>query len=194
MTIFPFMNTPKFGGPEIEPHIPILGSIQMMSREDALNKFRFAPMDDIVAKVDRVITKNYYHQCVSLLMDQKKKTWPNPRWKRTRNRRHFFRLLERTCFVTEIGTSRRVWGATFLGLLERVGAGDWLAANVPCHVGGEATPPSRTDRPSTTVLRHTIDTSILASTFAAGICDPITFARSVKASNMTEACGDLNET
>ncbi|XP_070670769.1 F-box protein CPR1-like [Malus domestica] len=61
----------EFGGPEIEPHIPILGSIQMMSREDALNKFRFAPMDDIVAKVDRVITKNYYYQCVSLLMDRK---------------------------------------------------------------------------------------------------------------------------
>ncbi|CAN6681256.1 unnamed protein product [Malus baccata var. baccata] len=61
----------EFGGPEIEPHIPILGSIQMMSREDALNKFRLAPMDDIVAKVDRVITKNYYHQCVSLLMDRK---------------------------------------------------------------------------------------------------------------------------
>ncbi|CAN6709854.1 unnamed protein product [Malus baccata var. baccata] len=60
----------EFGGPEIEPHIPILGSIQMMSREDALNKFRFAPMDDIVAKVDRVVTKNYYHQCVSLLMDR----------------------------------------------------------------------------------------------------------------------------
>ncbi|RXH74393.1 hypothetical protein DVH24_029114 [Malus domestica] len=121
MTIFPFMNTPKFGGPEIEPHIPILGSIQMMSREDSLNKFRFAPMDDIVAKVDRVITKNYYHQCVSLLMDRKKKAWLNPRWKRTRkeNRSHFFRLLERTCFVAEIGTSRRVWGATFLGLLER---------------------------------------------------------------------------
>lgn len=60
----------EFGGPEIEPHIPILGSIQMMSREDALNKFRFAPMNDIVAKVDRVVTKNYYHQCVSLLMDR----------------------------------------------------------------------------------------------------------------------------
>ncbi|TQD96247.1 hypothetical protein C1H46_018156 [Malus baccata] len=60
----------EFGGPDIEPHIPILGSIQMMSREDALNKFRFASMDDIVAKVDRVVTKNYYHQCVSLLMDR----------------------------------------------------------------------------------------------------------------------------
>nr|XP_028951019.1 uncharacterized protein LOC114821801 isoform X1 [Malus domestica] len=59
----------EFGGPEIEPHIPILGSIEMMSREDALNKFRFAP-NDIVAKVDRVVTKNYYHQCVSLLMDR----------------------------------------------------------------------------------------------------------------------------
>ncbi|CAN6559245.1 unnamed protein product [Malus baccata var. baccata] len=34
----------------------------LMSCEDALNKFRFAPMDDIVAKVDQVVTKNYYHQ------------------------------------------------------------------------------------------------------------------------------------
>ncbi|TQD89156.1 hypothetical protein C1H46_025278 [Malus baccata] len=43
---------------------------EMMSGEDALNKFRFAPMDDIVAKVDRVVTKYYYHQCVSLLMNR----------------------------------------------------------------------------------------------------------------------------
>ncbi|XP_070661563.1 cyclic phosphodiesterase-like [Malus domestica] len=61
----------EFDGPEIEPHIPILGSIHIMSHEDALNKFRSAPRDDIVAKVVQVVTRNYSHQCVSLLMDRK---------------------------------------------------------------------------------------------------------------------------
>ncbi|KAB2618563.1 cyclic phosphodiesterase-like [Pyrus ussuriensis x Pyrus communis] len=55
----------EFGRPEIEPHIPVEGSIYMMSREDAFNEFRSAPLCNIVAKVDQVVTRNYHHQCVS---------------------------------------------------------------------------------------------------------------------------------
>lgn len=61
----------EFGGPEIEPHIPIVGSIRM-THEDVLNKLRSLHSCNIRAyqvKVDSVVTRNFYHQCVSLLID-----------------------------------------------------------------------------------------------------------------------------
>ncbi|KAM5576976.1 F-box protein CPR1 [Rosa sericea] len=61
----------EFGGPEIEPHIPIVGSIRM-TYEDVLNKFRSLRSKNLhayQAKVDLVVTRNFYHQCVSLLIN-----------------------------------------------------------------------------------------------------------------------------
>ncbi|PRQ48393.1 putative F-box domain, RNA ligase/cyclic nucleotide phosphodiesterase [Rosa chinensis] len=61
----------EFGGPEIEPHIPIVGSIRM-TYEDVLNKFRSLRSKNFCAyqaKVNLVVTRNFYHQCVSLLID-----------------------------------------------------------------------------------------------------------------------------
>ncbi|KAM5576977.1 hypothetical protein ABKV19_007691 [Rosa sericea] len=61
----------EFGGPEIEPHIPIVGSIRM-TYEDVLNKFRSLRSTNLhayQAKVDLVVTRNFYHQCVSLLIN-----------------------------------------------------------------------------------------------------------------------------
>ncbi|XP_062018299.1 uncharacterized protein LOC133734694 isoform X2 [Rosa rugosa] len=62
----------EFGGPEIEPHIPIVVSIRM-TYEDVLNKFRSLRSKNLhayQAKVDLVVTRNFYHQCVSLLIDK----------------------------------------------------------------------------------------------------------------------------
>ncbi|KAM5560887.1 hypothetical protein ABKV19_021829 [Rosa sericea] len=61
----------EFGGPEINPHIAVVGSI-CMKYEDMLNKFR--SLQSIVissykAKVNQVVTRSSYFQCVSLLID-----------------------------------------------------------------------------------------------------------------------------
>lgn len=61
----------EFGGPDIEPHIPIVGSIRM-THEDMLNRFtdvqsRFISV--FKAKVARVVFRSSYYQCVSLLME-----------------------------------------------------------------------------------------------------------------------------
>ncbi|PRQ48521.1 putative F-box domain, RNA ligase/cyclic nucleotide phosphodiesterase [Rosa chinensis] len=61
----------EFGGPEIKPHITVVGSIRM-TYEDVLNKFRSLPSKYFrayQAKVNLVVTSNFYHQCVSLLID-----------------------------------------------------------------------------------------------------------------------------
>ena len=61
----------EFGGPEIEPHITVVGSIRM-TPEDAFNKFRSLQSSVISgykAKVNRVVTRSFYYQCVSLLID-----------------------------------------------------------------------------------------------------------------------------
>ncbi|XP_004289556.1 PREDICTED: uncharacterized protein LOC101295378 [Fragaria vesca subsp. vesca] len=61
----------EFGGPEIEPHIPVVGSIRMTD-EDVLDKFRSLCSKNFhayQAKVNLVVTTNFYHQCVSLLID-----------------------------------------------------------------------------------------------------------------------------
>ena len=63
----------------------------------------------------------------------------------------------------------------------RVGADDWLPASVRGCVEGAVALPSGMVRPSKAVLRRMLSTFILASAFATGICDLITFARSVKA-------------
>ncbi|KAL6176735.1 hypothetical protein ACLB2K_053368 [Fragaria x ananassa] len=60
-----------FGGPEIEPHIPIVGSIRM-THEDMLNRFtdlqsRFISV--FKAKVARVVFRSSYYQCFPLLME-----------------------------------------------------------------------------------------------------------------------------
>lgn len=59
------------GGPEIEPHIPMVGSIRM-TREEALNKFKTISqlqpglISAFVARVDDVVTRASYYQCVCL--------------------------------------------------------------------------------------------------------------------------------
>ncbi|KAK9944302.1 hypothetical protein M0R45_009875 [Rubus argutus] len=59
------------GGPEIEPHIPMVGSIRM-TREEALNKFKTISqlqpglISAFVARVDDVVTRAPYYQCVCL--------------------------------------------------------------------------------------------------------------------------------
>ncbi|KAL6184506.1 hypothetical protein ACLB2K_045907 [Fragaria x ananassa] len=61
----------EFGGPDIEPHIPIVGSIRM-THEDMLNRFRDVQSRFISvfkAKVARVVFRSSYYQCVSLLME-----------------------------------------------------------------------------------------------------------------------------
>ncbi|KAK9930479.1 hypothetical protein M0R45_027516 [Rubus argutus] len=64
----------EFGGPEIEPHIPVVGSIRM-SHEDLLDKLRSlrscnqCNVCTYQAKVESVVIRNFYHQCVSLLID-----------------------------------------------------------------------------------------------------------------------------
>ncbi|XP_004289554.1 PREDICTED: uncharacterized protein LOC101294805 isoform X3 [Fragaria vesca subsp. vesca] len=61
----------EFGGPEIEPHIPVIGSI-CTTDEDVLDEFRSLCSKNFhayQAKVSLVVTTNFYHQCVSLLID-----------------------------------------------------------------------------------------------------------------------------
>ncbi|PRQ48387.1 putative F-box domain, RNA ligase/cyclic nucleotide phosphodiesterase [Rosa chinensis] len=61
----------EFGGPEIKPHIPVVGSIRM-TYKDVLNKFtslrskNFRPYE---AKASLLVTRHFYYQCVSLLID-----------------------------------------------------------------------------------------------------------------------------
>ncbi|KAM5575209.1 hypothetical protein ABKV19_014246 [Rosa sericea] len=62
----------EFGGPEIEPHIPVVGSIRM-AHEDVLNEFTNYLQSRVIsgykAKVSRVVFRSSYYQCVSLLVD-----------------------------------------------------------------------------------------------------------------------------
>ncbi|XP_061988322.1 F-box/kelch-repeat protein At3g06240-like [Rosa rugosa] len=62
----------EFGGPEIEPHIPVVGSIRM-AHEDVLNEFKNYLQSRVIsgykAKVSRVVFRSSYYQCVSLLVD-----------------------------------------------------------------------------------------------------------------------------
>ncbi|XP_050384397.1 uncharacterized protein LOC126801003 [Argentina anserina] len=61
----------EFGGPEIEPHIPLVGSIRM-TRDEVLSKFRSLQSHIIYsykAEVVEVVTREFYYQSVSLLID-----------------------------------------------------------------------------------------------------------------------------
>ena len=67
----------EFGGPEIEPHIPFLGSFRM-THDDVLSKFRTLQSHIIYsfkAKVNEVATRKFYYQCVSLIIDRSNKVF-----------------------------------------------------------------------------------------------------------------------
>ncbi|KAL6212785.1 hypothetical protein ACLB2K_018002 [Fragaria x ananassa] len=61
----------EFGGPEIEPHITIVGSVRMKN-VDVLDKFRSLQScvtSGYKAKVNQVENTSFYYQCVSLVID-----------------------------------------------------------------------------------------------------------------------------
>ncbi|KAL6207558.1 hypothetical protein ACLB2K_018515 [Fragaria x ananassa] len=61
----------EFGGPEIEPHITIVGSVRMKN-VDVLDKFRSLQSwvtSGYKAKVNQVVNTSFYYQCVSLVID-----------------------------------------------------------------------------------------------------------------------------
>ncbi|KAK9920080.1 hypothetical protein M0R45_028643 [Rubus argutus] len=65
----------EFGGSKIEPHITLIGSIRM-THEDVINKFRSLRslvISSFEAKVNRVVTRSSYYQCVSLLIHSSNK-------------------------------------------------------------------------------------------------------------------------
>ena len=66
-----------FAGPEIDPHIPVVGSIRM-THDEVLNQFRslrFRVTYSYKAKVNEVVTRKFYYQCVSLIIDQSNKVF-----------------------------------------------------------------------------------------------------------------------
>jgi hypothetical protein len=68
----------EFGGLEIEPHITVVGSIRM-TPEDVLNKFRSMQshiFSSYQVKVNQVVTRSFYYQGVSLLIDPSKEVSP----------------------------------------------------------------------------------------------------------------------
>lgn len=60
----------EFGGPEIEPHIIVVGSM-LRTEEDAIHLFREAC--NIITRfectVDHIETSPFFYQCVSLVID-----------------------------------------------------------------------------------------------------------------------------
>ncbi|KAM5560999.1 hypothetical protein ABKV19_021889 [Rosa sericea] len=61
----------EFGGPEIEPHITVVESVRM-THVDVLNKFRSLQSrvtSGYKAKVNQVVIRSFYYQCVSLVID-----------------------------------------------------------------------------------------------------------------------------
>lgn len=59
----------EFGGPEFEPHVTVVGAIDLTERE-ARDKFKKA-CDGLKlynAKVERVATGSFFYQCVYLLL------------------------------------------------------------------------------------------------------------------------------
>ncbi|XP_050378945.1 uncharacterized protein LOC126796214 isoform X2 [Argentina anserina] len=61
----------EFGGPDNEPHIPIVVSIRM-TYENVLDKFRSLCSENLhsfQAKINLLGTKDFYYQCISLLID-----------------------------------------------------------------------------------------------------------------------------
>nr|XP_011466148.1 PREDICTED: cyclic phosphodiesterase-like [Fragaria vesca subsp. vesca] len=66
----------EFGGPEIEPHITVVGSM-LKTEEDATRQFKDAC--DIITRfectVDHIETSRFYYQCVSLIIDPIEDLW-----------------------------------------------------------------------------------------------------------------------
>ncbi|KAM5561049.1 cyclic phosphodiesterase [Rosa sericea] len=58
----------EFGGPEVEPHITVAGSI-LFNRSEAIEKFIGAcnEINPYVCQVDQLETSKFYFQCVSLV-------------------------------------------------------------------------------------------------------------------------------
>ncbi|PQP96124.1 cyclic phosphodiesterase-like [Prunus yedoensis var. nudiflora] len=61
----------EFGGPEIEPHIALAGSIRL-SPDNMLKKFEALedPIQGYIPKVEAVITRRSYYQCVCILFQR----------------------------------------------------------------------------------------------------------------------------
>ncbi|KAK9919954.1 hypothetical protein M0R45_028526 [Rubus argutus] len=60
----------EFGGPEVEPHITMVGSC-LMTEDEAINTFRGAcnAIKQFYCKVDNLETSQFYFQCVSLVIE-----------------------------------------------------------------------------------------------------------------------------
>ncbi|KAK9921989.1 hypothetical protein M0R45_030476 [Rubus argutus] len=68
----------EFGESEIEPHITLVGSIRM-TYEDVFKKFKSLRshfISSFKAKVNQVVTRSSYYQCVSLLIHSSDKVSP----------------------------------------------------------------------------------------------------------------------
>lgn len=59
----------EFGGPKFEPHVTILGAIEL-TEEEAAKRFKAAcdGLRTYTATVDRVATGTFFYQCVFLLL------------------------------------------------------------------------------------------------------------------------------
>lgn len=60
----------EFGGPEVEPHIIMVGSC-LMTEDEAINTFRGAcnAIKQFYCKVENLETSKFYFQCVSLVIE-----------------------------------------------------------------------------------------------------------------------------
>lgn len=60
----------EFGGPEVEPHITMVGSC-LMTEDEAINTFRGAcnAIKQFYCKVENLETSKFYFQCVSLVIE-----------------------------------------------------------------------------------------------------------------------------
>lgn len=60
----------EFGGPEVEPHITMVGSC-LMAEDEAINTFRGAcnAIKQFYCKVENLETSKFYFQCVSLVIE-----------------------------------------------------------------------------------------------------------------------------
>ncbi|XP_062001868.1 cyclic phosphodiesterase-like isoform X1 [Rosa rugosa] len=66
----------EFGGPEIEPHITVLGSM-LRTEEDAIQQFKDACniITRFECNVDHIETSRFFYQCVSLIIDPIEDLW-----------------------------------------------------------------------------------------------------------------------
>ncbi|XP_062006782.1 cyclic phosphodiesterase-like [Rosa rugosa] len=71
----------EFGGPEIEPHITIVGSC-LMTEDEAIGSFREGcnSVKQIYCKVENFETSKFYFQCLSLVMEITEDLKAQTRW------------------------------------------------------------------------------------------------------------------